>query len=408
MDTVVGIGTAWQIGRAHGEQLAEAVAANIDLFWRRVASAGMDPRTLRARALADERRAFAAARCEEIAGIASGARLGYPDVLAYNMYHGRLYPDECTVMWALPDATAGGQTLFMKTSDKIGREDMVGANFYKNKEINILVALRQPGKPAIIGVGQAGGTGLKMGINDRGVCAGTNIARTVELRSRAVTSAQERAVDRAQLARDGLELTAAMMATQAMVARVAESPMATPGNLEFVDSTRAFVIEGSYDRVAVQAYDKGVGSRTNRFVTLQELNDPNDLSSYCRLVRTQELLGVASGRLTLDDFVSFTRDHANGPGPNSICRHHGDVRSETTQSALVAEINGTSPADSIVRVALGKPCHAWRHADGHIELTLRFKVEDIPEGLRTGEVWKRYWTEEPFETVPPAAGRVSA
>jgi isopenicillin-N N-acyltransferase like protein len=408
MDTLVGIGTSWQIGCAHGEQLAEAVAANLGLFWRRVAAAGMDRGALRAGALAEERRALADARCEEIAGIASAARVGYPDLLAYNMYHGRIYPEECTVMWALPDATAGGRTLFMKNSDKIGREDMVGPNFYKNKEVNILVALRQSGKPAIIGVGQAGGTGLKMGINDRGVCAGTNIARTYELRTRAVTSTQERAVDRAQLARDGLELTAAMLATQAMVARVAESPMATPGNLEFVDSTRAFVIEGSYDRVAVQAYDKGAGSRTNRFVTLQELNDPKDLSSYCRFVRTQELLGAVSGRLTLDDFASFTRDHANGPGPNSICRHHDDVRSETTQSALVGEINGASPADSVVRVALGKPCHAWRHADGHIELTLRFRVEDIPEGLRTGEVWKRYWTEEPFEAAPAAMGKVSA
>ena len=408
MDTFVGIGTPWQIGCAHGEQLAEAIAANIELFWRRMAAAGIGGPTLRATALALERRVLVDARREEIAAIAAGARLEYPDVLAYNLFRGRVYPEECTVMWALPDATAGGRTMFMKNSDKIGREDMVGPNFHKNKEINVLVALRQPGKPAIIGVGQAGGTGLKMGINDRGVCAGTNIARTYELRTRAVTSTQERAVDRAQLARDGLELTAATLATQAMVARVAESPMATPGNLEFVDSTRAFVIEGSYDRVAVQAYDKGVGSRTNRFVTLQELNDPKDLSSYCRLVRTQELLAAASGRLTLDNFAAFTRDHANGPGPNSICRHHDDVRSETTQSAMVAEINGASPPDSVVRIALGKPCHAWRHGDGHIELTLRFKIEDIPEGLRTGEVWKRYWTEKPFEAEPAAAGRASA
>jgi hypothetical protein len=408
MDTVVGIGTAWQIGRAHGEQLAQAVAANLERFWRRVAAAGVDRRTLRARALAGARRVLTDDRCEEIAGIAAGARLEYPDVLAYNVYHGWVYPEECTVMWALPDATARGRTLFMKNSDKIGREDMVGANFYKHKEINVLMALRQAGKPAIIGVGQAGGTGLKMGVNDRGVCAGTNIARTSELRQRAVTSGQERAVDRAQLARDGLELAAATMATQAMAARVAETPMATPGNLEFVDARRAFVIEGSYDRLAVQAYDRGVGSRTNRFVTLHELNDPQDLSSYCRYVRTQELLAASAGRLTLDDFVAYTRDHANGPGPNSICRHHPDARAETTQSALVAEIDGASPQDSVVRVALGKPCHAWRHADGHIALTLRFRVEDIPEGLRTGEVWKRYWTEEPFEAEAAAATRTSA
>ena len=406
MDVLVSAGTEWQIGRAHGEQLARAVAANVGRFWERVDAVGWDRRAVRASALRGGRRTLGDARCEEIAGIASGARLGYPDVLAYNLYHGRIYPDGCSVMWALPDATARGRALFMKNSDKIGRQDMVGPNFHKNKEVNILVALRPQGKPALVGVGQAGGTGLKMGVNDRGVCAGTNIARTAELRSRAVTSTQERAVDRAQLARDGLELTAAMMATQAMIARVAESPMATPGNLEFVDAQRAFVIEGSYDRVAVQSYDRGVGLRTNRFVTLHELNDPADVSSFCRYARAQELLGARAGRLTLDDFAAFTQDHANGPGPNSICRHDPDVRSETTQSALVAELEAASPADSTVRIALGKPCHAWRHADGHIELTLRFRTEDIPEGLRTGEVWKRYWTETPFaEPVAAEAAR---
>ena len=154
MDTFVGIGTPWQIGCAHGEQLAEAIAANIELFWRRMAAAGIGGPTLRAAALAVERRVLVDARREEIAAIAAGARLEYPDVLTYNLFRGRVYPEECTVMWALPDATAGGRTLFMKNSDKIGREDMVGPNFHKNKEINVLVTLRQPDKPAIIGVGQ--------------------------------------------------------------------------------------------------------------------------------------------------------------------------------------------------------------------------------------------------------------
>ncbi len=402
MDIVTGTGAAWQLGYTHGTQLARAVAANVEGFWRRLTDAGCDRADVRGRAVAEERR-LTGARCEEIAGIAAGARLPYPDLLAYNLYRGWVYPEECTVMWALPDAAAGGRMLFMKNSDKIGREDMVGPNFHKNKEINIILALRPQGKPAVIGVGQAGSTGLKMGINDRGVCAGTNIARTRELRQRKVTSTQERAVDRVQLSRDGLEFETAMSAGQAIAARVAESPMATPGNLEFVDSRRAFVIEGSYDRLAVRVYTAGIGSRTNRFVVLHELNDPEDVSSYCRYVRTQQLLSARAGRLTLDDFAAFTRDHANGPGPNSICRHDPDFRSETTQSALVAEVDGASPVDSVVRIALGKPCHAWRHADGHLEISLRFRPEDIPEGFRTGEVWKRYWTEAPYETEPAAA-----
>jgi len=403
MDILVGTGTTLQIGHTHGEQLAEAVAQNLRGFWRRLVAEGWSREAALAQARMDESLFLSDSRREEITGIAEGARLPYPDLLTYNLYYGWAYPEECTVMWALPDVTSGRKTLFMKNSDKIGREDMVGPNFHKNKEINIILALRPQGKPAVIGVGQAGSTGLKMGINDRGVCAGTNIARTRELRQRKVTSIQERAVDRVQLSRDGLELETAMRAGQTIAARVAESPMATPGNLEFVDSRRAFVIEGSYDRLAVQVYDAGIGSRTNRFVVLQDLNDPEDLSSYCRYVRAQQLLSARAGRLTLDDFAAFTSDHANGPGLNSICRHDADVRSETTQSALVAEVDGGSPADSVVRFALGKPCHAWRYDDGHLEISLRFRPEDVPEGFRTGEVWKRYWTEAPYEAEPAAA-----
>ena len=404
MDILVGTGTALAIGRTHGQLLAEAVALNLRGFWQRLGAGGWPREAILARARTDEPRLLSESRREEITGIAEGARLPYPDVLAYNLYYGWAYPEECTVMWAFPDATSGGKTLFLKNSDKIGRPDMVGEVFYKNKEINVVVALRPEGKPAVIGVANAGSTGLKMGVNDRGVAAGTNIARTRELRQRAVTTTQERAVDRAQLARDGLEMDTALDAGGAIVGRVAASPMATPGNVEFVDARRAFVLEGSYDRLAVRVYDSGTGSRTNRFGVLHELNDPEDLSSYCRYVRTQQLLAGRRGALTLDDFAAFTRDHANGPGLNSICRHDADFKSETTQSALVAAIDPGSPADTVVRIALGKPCHAWRHADGNLELTLRFRVEDIPAAFRSGEVWKRYWTEVP-DSAEPAAVR---
>lgn len=396
MDIVSACGSPLSLGRAHGAQLAEAIATNIALFWRRLHALGWSRDEVLAAVEREAARAVSDDRLEEITGIAEGARVPYPDLLAFNLRYGVAYPEGCTVMWALPDATANGALLFMKTSDKIGRPDMVGDGFYANKEINVVLAFRPEGKPAVIGVGSAGSTGLKMGVNDRGVAAGTNIARTRELRTRAVTTTQERAIDRVQLARDGLEFTSALAAGQHVTAQVAAAPMSTPGNIEFVDPTLAYVVEGSYDRLAVQLYRAGTGSRTNRFVVLHELNDPDDVSSYARYARTQELLGATTGSLTLDDFAAFTRDHAHGPGMNSICRHDDDVRSETTQSALVATIDPASPADSVVEIALGKPCHAWNHADGHLTVSLRFRPEEIPAGFRSGEVWKRFWTEEPF------------
>lgn len=391
----VGEGSFHRIGRGHGEQLADAVRCNVKRFFTLMRRTGWHRPDLCQRALRAERE-LADHRLDEITGIGEGARLPYPEVLAYNLFYGEACPEECTVMWAFPDATASGKLLFLKNSDKIGGEDMVGEGFHQNKEINVILAVRPEGKPAVIGVASAGSTGVKMGVNDRGVATGTNIARTTELRQRKVSTSQERALDRVQLSRDGLEFDSALEAGNSVMAQLARTPMATPGNLEFVDPTLAYVIEGSYDRLAVQFLRQGVGTRTNRFVVLEVLNDPEDLSSYCRYVRSNQLLQAQAGKLTAADFVSFSHDHTNGPGPNSICRHGTRFREETTQSAQVVEIDPADPAKTTVQIALGKPCWAWRSPEGQLTLTMRFRPEDIPKGFRAGEVWKRFWTEQPF------------
>ena len=99
--------------------------------------------------------------------------------------------------------------------------------------------------------------------------------------------------------------------------------------------------------------------------------------------------------VTVEKMVEFSMDHANGPGPNSICRHGVHFSEETSLAAGVMEINPEQPEKSTISLALGKPCHAWRAAEAHITLEMTMGPEDIPEGLRSGEIWKRYYTEEP-------------
>lgn len=402
LDVYVGEGSAHAIGYGYGRQLAEAVRHNVDLFTTHMAGRGWAQVELRRRALSAQH-ALADHRLEEIAGIADGARVDYPDVLAYNLFNAEVSPDECTVMWAMGDSTKGGRVIFLKNSDKIGRADMVGEGFHQNKEINVILAVRPQGKPAILGVASAGSTGVKMGVNDRGVAAGTNISRTTELRLRKVQTSEERALDRVQLSRDGLEFDTAMRAGLSVVEKLARAPMSTPGNLEFVDPSLAYIIEGSYDRLAIQLVTAGVGVRTNRFVVLDALNDPEDISSYARLVRCHQLLASKAKSLTPEDFIAFSQDHLNGPGPNSICRHGMHFSEETSQAAQVIEIDAADPTRTTVWIALAKPCWAWSHADGNLKLTMRFRPDDIPEGFRTGEVWKRYWTEQPYIEPAPAA-----
>ncbi len=403
IDVYVGEGSFHAIGLGHGRQLALAVHHNVAQFIDQMARRGWSKADLRRRALSAQT-LLTCHRLDEIAGIAEGARVAYPDLLAYNLFNAEVSPDECTVMWAMGDATAGGRTLFLKNSDKIGAEDMVGEGFHQHKEINVILAVRPQGKPAVVGVASAGSTGVKMGVNDHGVATGTNIARTTELRTRKIKTSEERALDRVQLSRDGLEFDTAMRAGLSVVEKLSRTPMATPGNLEFVDPTLAYIIEGSYDRLAVQLLTAGVGARTNRFVVLDALNDPEDISSYARYVRSHQLLGTRRKSLTAEDFVAFSQDHTNGPGPNSICRHGVHFSEETSQSAQVVEIDAADPTRTMVWIALGKPCWAWRHGDGNFRLTMRFRPEDIPEGFRSGEVWMRYWTEQPY-AEPAAASR---
>src|SRR6185503_670343 len=123
----------------------------------------------------------------------------------YNLMHGRVFPDECTALLALPDVTASRRTIMMKNSDKIGRDDMVGVGFHQHKEINVVLALRPDDGPAVIGVSAAGSTGMKMGLNDRGVAGGCNISRTIDLEERKAATPAIRALDRIQLVRDGLD-----------------------------------------------------------------------------------------------------------------------------------------------------------------------------------------------------------
>ena len=386
-------GNSFDVGFKHGLLLKEAVQSNLANFWSASQALGLERFALvqKAKQLAQE---YTDGLIEEIQSVARGASVDLGELLAFNLCHGEVFPDECSVLFAMGDVTASGNTLFSKNSDKIGGDSMEGPNFYKHKEINVVLVVRPEDGPGIVGISAAGSTGLKMGVSDLGIAVGTNIARTVELGKRKVDTTQMRALDRVQLAREGLQKETALEAANYVLARISENPTATPGNIEFVEATTGVIVEGSYDRVALQVVKSGIASRSNSFVVMKDLNDPSDVSSYCRYVRSQQLLKENAGRLTADLMKQFSQDHLNGPGPNSLCRHGEHYSEETSQSSMVVEIDPTNPKETRLWIALGKPCQAWNHPDGFIERTMN-RWDDTPEGFSNGEVWKRFWTEEP-------------
>ena len=247
----------------------------------------------------------------------------------------------------------------------------MGQNFCERKEINVILIEKPENGYRFAAITAAGKTGIKMGLNERGVAVASNISRTTELRQRRIDVEEIRAIDRNWLMREGIANSeSASEGTQLIVGKLVEKPMVTPGNIEFVDNSHAFVIEGSYDRYAVTRIPSGILARTNRFVLLNELNDPEDVSSYVRYVRAMQLLGESKGRITVEKMIGFSQDHTNGPGPNSICRHSADYRSETTLAASVMEIHPSDPSKSVFYACLGKPCHAWRNSESHLAILI--------------------------------------
>ena len=389
-------GTYQEIGKQEGRILAPEINENLMNFWNTIASKGYRKSELIKNASKQERY-LTTAMLEEIEGISKGSNQDFPELLAYNVYHDIAFPEECTVMMAVGEASSTGSTIFQKNSDKVGSESYVGLNCYKNKEINVVLVLDPVGSNKIVGVVAAGGTALKMGLNDKGVATGSNIARTKELTKRGTEkdSIQIKALDRGSLLRIGLERgTNAIEAAQAVLPRLISSPMSTPGSVHFADATQAIIIEGSYTEMAVETIINRVAARSNRFQLLEKINNENDLSSICRYTRCMQLLNENKGKITTEKMIEFSMDHANGPGPNSICRHGTHFSEETSLSAAVMEINKENPEKSKISIALGKPCHAWRDKRAHISLSMEVKPEDIPEGFKNGEIWKEFYTEE--------------
>jgi len=390
-------GDNYGIGRKQGELLFWEIRRNLMTFWDVLRVRGYCKKELIKKGMKLEG-LLSSHRLEQIKGIGDGARTEYPEVLAYNLFHDIALAEGCTVLMAVGKASATGDTIFLKNSDKMGSGSYVGPTSYKNKEINIIVLLNPKEGHKIIGVAAAGTTALKMGLNDKGVATGSNFSRTKELDLRGTEkdSIQMKALDRGALMSEGLEKGRnALEAAKAILPGLLENPMSTPGNIEFADAKEAIIIEGSYKEMATQIVRDDIAARSNCFVLLKALNRENDLSSICRYARCLQLLNEHKGRVTSGRMMEFSMDHANGPGPNSICRHGVHFSEETSLSAAVMEIDGKSPERSKMTIALGKPCHAWRAKEAHITLDMTMGLEDIPEGLKDGEIWKRFYTEEP-------------
>ncbi|NKE35100.1 peptidase C45 [Natronococcus sp. JC468] len=147
--------------------------------------------------------------------------------------------------------------------------------------------------------------------------------------------------------------------------------------LFLADETDAVLLEIDPVAERIGVDDAAVVTRTNHFV-LSESTETE--SSIERRDRALALLEDAD-QIDRDDLWALARDHENGPGDGSICRHPEPETDEphafgqlTTASAAVFE--GGSPT---IEVAMGNPCTADR--------TRCSFGDEVPTDLRTGRRW---------------------
>ncbi|RQH00860.1 C45 family autoproteolytic acyltransferase/hydolase [Natrarchaeobius oligotrophus] len=147
--------------------------------------------------------------------------------------------------------------------------------------------------------------------------------------------------------------------------------------LFLADGTDAVLLEIDPVEERIDVDDEPVVIRTNHFVNAHSTETE---SSTLRRDRAIDVL-EESDRLDREDLWALARDHENGPGDDSICRHPEPETEQphafgqlTTASAAVFE--GGSPT---VEVAIGNPCEGGRTRCGF--------GEAVPTDLRTGKRW---------------------
>ena len=380
-------------GRLHGELHRAAIRANVAAYRRAAAEAGWEPDALERRATDLHRRLPDAERTElDAIGLAAGIASAAHRAFALTAHV--VAPEECTVAAAVGDAAASGATVLFKNADKIGADTLVGDAYHRYKEINVVVDLTTDHDVRVLGVAAAGTTGLKMGVNNAGVAVASNIARTLELRARERSLDDLRALDRGQILRRALGFVSAWEAAVWAMDAITETPMATPGNLHFAEADRMFIVEGSYDRLALERVYDRVVARANGFVLLEELNDPEDDSSPARRSRALEMLLPHAGSVTSEHLRTVSADHTNGPGLRSICRHSDDPVDETTLSSMIVAFDPADPTRSTADFAVGKPCWSWGSAE--TSLTMGAGSQNrVPELFGDGTVWLNAYREDP-------------
>ncbi|MEM3986683.1 MAG: C45 family peptidase [Candidatus Methanomethylicia archaeon] len=285
---------------------------------------------------------------EECRGIAEGAGVRFEEILFldFGLVFEQIFKFECTA-FAIPRSySVDGSIMLLKNRD-LG---------FRRFHPQVLAYSNIDGYNRFLGVVSAGSVCWYQGVNEKGLIAfntatPSEIIDPVKAQGMGIAILIRRILEECDDVDEALKL-------------VFDFGGGVSSNLFLADYNRIVVVELKAGLTPYVWEIKEPDCRANHY--LLHVN-PEPKEPLEVLTRNYTLLRYARGKMLLkgkekigvDDLVEFSRDHFNGPGPASICRHPPMVG-----SPLVKLLSSTTLSAQIFKVgegievytALGYPC----------------------------------------------------
>jgi isopenicillin-N N-acyltransferase-like protein len=335
-------GQALERGRHYGARASAAIRQNVADYLRLIEyHAGLDRQAAleAARDYEPILERHTPELLEEMRGIAQGAGVDLVEVLLINARSelmGSFRVAECTALAAAPETTTGGKVLLGQNWD-----------WYTAVEAEpILLHVRQPGKPEILTLVEAGQV-AKIGMNSAGLGLCLNFLEHEDRgQGLPIHAILRRMLECAAL---GEAVHEAYRFPRAGAANVllahAEGELLdlelTATDADFIYADEGWLVHANhFESPRLRGGDTGLAT---------------SMSTLARAARARRLLAAARGQISVDGLQTILADHAYGS--YAICRHAepGEaplLRTATRASAIMDLAGGT------LHLAPGQPCQA--------------------------------------------------
>jgi hypothetical protein len=253
----------------------------------------------------------------------------------------------CTNAVVGPDRSADGAPLVLKNRD-------ISARGLRPQ--TVLEVPPMGGNHGFLTLSTAGSVFVFQGVNDAGlVAANTFVDRARE------------AVDTADRLRNGVLVRRVLEEcadVEQALAFVGDRPINRSKGLtlSLADGGDARLLELDPQADGIREVgESGVVGRTNHF---PGVSDPEeDDSTVFRLRRERQLVADLPAAVGPEDLLDVATDHRNGPGPNSICRHHVDTAGDPHSLGQSTTVGTTvyRGGEAAMLSVVGNPCRSDPH-----------------------------------------------